>query len=144
MGRPLTESVLTDVATVVKTAWSCGQVRVGRPLTIPTAYPAASVQARQITVLGGSPTQTTYRYEIRVTGRFAYPNSPIDFIGREQIERANDLIDALMNSSTLSAVSYGTLLEVSDFDFSENDEDSDRYYVIAATFSIAINGTVRP
>jgi hypothetical protein len=144
MGRPLTETILTDVANVIKTAWSCQSVRVGRRLLVTTAYPAAAVMIRQLSLRGGSPTQSTYNYTIEIAGRFAYPASATDFIGREQIERANDAIAALLNSSVMSPVSYGTLLDVPEVSFSEGDESTDRYYEVVVTFTIAINGTVRP
>ena len=144
MGRPLTESVLTDVANVIKTAWSCQSVRVGRRLLVTSVYPAATVMIEQLNRRAGSPTYSTYDYTIRITGRFAYPTSATDFIGREQLERANDAIDALMNSTTLSAVSYGTLLDVPTVDFSSGDEEADRYYEVGVTFNISITGAVRP
>jgi hypothetical protein len=144
MGRPLTESVLTDVANVIKTAWSCNSVRVGRRLLATSAYPVAAVMLKQLSRRSGSPTQSTYDYSIEIAGRFAYTSSAADFIGREQIERANDAIDALLNSSVMSPVSYGTLLDVPEVSFSEGDEDASRYYEVVVTFTIAITGTVRP
>jgi hypothetical protein len=97
-----------------------------------------------VTRLSGSPTQTTYLYNVLITGRFGYPATATDYTGREKLERANDLIDELMTSATLSLVTYGTLQDVPDVTFAELDGDGSRAYEIQARFNIAICGTVRP
>lgn len=142
MARPLKESVLTDVAAAIKIAWSPGQISVGRPLTVPQAYPYANVQLVGISKRSGSPTYRSDDYRILVTGRFAYPATSTDYIGTEQIERANDATDELINNATLAAVSYGTLQDVTDINF-DTDEEAARYYEVSLVYVITITGQIR-
>jgi len=142
MARPLKESVLQDVAAAIKIAWSPGQLTVGRPLTVPQAYPYANVQIASISKRQGSPTYRSDDYRILVTGRFAYPATSTDYIGTEQIERANDATDELINNATLAAVSYGTLQDVTDINF-DTDEEAARYYQVSLIYQITITGQIR-
>lgn len=144
MGRPLTESVLVDVAAAVKTAWSPAQIEIDRPQIAADNFPYAHLAISSMTRLSGSPTEQTYMYEIRITGRFAYPSSSTTLIGSEKIARANDLINALMGSTTLKAPSYGTLQDVPTIEYDELDGTSNRAYEVRATYQIAITGTMRP
>jgi hypothetical protein len=77
-----------------------------------------------------------------VTGRFAYPATSTDYIGTEQIERANDATDQLINNATLAAVSYGTLQDVTDINF-DTDEEAARYYEVSLVYVITITGQIR-
>lgn len=142
MARPLKESILTDVAAAIKIAWSPGQISVGRPLTVPQAYPYANVQLVGISKRSGSPTYRSDDYRILITGRFAYPAASTDYIGTEQIERANDATDELINNATLAAVSYGTLQDVTDINF-DTDEEAARYYEVSLVYVITITGQIR-
>lgn len=142
MARPLKESILTDVAAAIKIAWSPGQISVGRPLTVPQAYPYANVQLVGISKRSGSPTYRSDDYRILITGRFAYPATATDYIGTEQIERANDATDELINNATLAAVSYGTLQDVTDINF-DTDEEPARYYEVSLVYVITITGQIR-
>jgi hypothetical protein len=142
MARPLKESVLVDVAAAVKVAWSPAQISIGTPLTVPQAYPYANVQIASITRRQGSPTYRSDDYRILVTGRFAYPATSTDLLGTEQIERANDATDELINNATLAAVSYGTLQDVSEINF-DTDEEAAQYYQVSLIYQITITGQIR-
>ncbi|NBW10349.1 MAG: hypothetical protein EBR82_20200 [Caulobacteraceae bacterium] len=144
MGRPFKESVLQDVAAVVKTAWSPAQIEIDRAQLAADNFPYANVALVGLDRLTGSPTEQTYTYSIKITGRFAYPNSATAYIGTEKIDRANDLTDALMSDITLNAVSYGTLQDVTSVDFQELDGTNDRCFEIQVNYQIAITGTMRP
>jgi len=126
MARPLKETVLVDVAAAVKTAWSPAEISIGTPLTVPQGYPYANVQIASINRRQGSPTYRSDDYRILVTGRFAYPATSTDYLGTEQIKRANDATDELINNTTLADVSYGTLQDVTDINF-DTDEEADKF-----------------
>jgi len=144
MGRPLTESVLVDVAAAVKTAWNPAQIEIDRPQISADNFPYANVTIESLQRMSGSPTMQTYMYVIRITGRFAYPATSTNYLGTEKMDRANDLIDALMADTTLKAPSYGTLQDVPRIEFGEQDGTSDRAFEIRAFYEIAITGTMRP
>ena len=144
MGRPLTESVLVDVAAAVKTAWSPAQIEIDRPQIAADNFPYAHVAIAGLNRLSGSPTEQTYLYDIRIIGRFAYPSSSTSYIGTEKIDRANDLIDALMASTTLNPSSYGTLQDIPSIEFDELDGTNDRAFELRVSYQIAITGTMRP
>lgn len=144
MGRPLTESVLVDVAAAVKTAWNPAQIEIDRAQIAADNFPYANVAIVSLTRMSGSPTMQTYMYEIQITGRFAYPATSTSYLGTEKLDRANDLIDALMASTTLKAPIYGTLQDVPRIEFGEQDGTSDRAFEIRAIYQIAITGTMRP
>lgn len=142
MARPLKETVLQDVAAAIKIAWSPAQISIGRPITVPQAYPYANVQMVSISKRSGSPSYRSDDYRILVTGRFAYPASATDYLGTEQIKRANDATDELINNTALAAVSYGTLQDVTDINF-DTDEEPARYYEVSLVYVITITGQIR-
>lgn len=144
MGRPLTESILVDVAAAVKTAWSPAQIELDRSQIAADNFPYANISIDSLSRMSGSPTMQTYLYVIRITGRFAYPATATSYLGTEKLDRANDLIDALMANSTLKAPSYGTLQDVPRIEFGEQDGTNDRAFEIRAFYEIAITGTMRP
>jgi len=142
MARPLNESILVDVAAAMLIAWAPAQISVGRAITVPQAYPYCNVQIAAISKRSGSPTYRSDDYRILITGRFAYPATATDLLGTEQIERANDATDELINNATLSAVSYGTLQDVTDISF-DTDEPAARYYEVSLIYQITITGQIR-
>ena len=133
-----------DVAAAVKTAWSPAQIEIDRAQIAADNFPYANVKLSSLTRLSGSPTEQTYLYDIQITGRFAYPTSSTSYIGTEKIDRANDLIDALISSTTLKPPSYGTLQDIPSVEFDELDGTSDRAFEIRVNYQIAITGTMRP